>query len=290
MKQYFKAYILVLVVLLQSLVVILITNQIFLNLLEEIIVAHKYLYFIMMFIELLGGTGIISIFYIIKFVKKEKESILKLNNSREVIDALQGQKHDFNNHLNVIGGMIQLGKDQKALDYIFDVSGRVEEVFSISKIENVEIAATLFRKCAIAENKGINVDLDIDTNLEHLKIDPIDFCKIIFNLVDNAIYELERCKEDDKDLAIDIHELDDKYSIAIGNSFPVLSQDLYEKVFESGYSTKKQGSGHGYGLSIVKNIVQKNKGQVIVESYENVGTVFTVYLPMKSCIKKADII
>ena len=171
-----------------------------------------------------------------------------------------------------------MSKHDKALTYIFDVSQRVEQVFSVSKLQFVDVGATLARKCAIAENKGITVELDIQTSLSKLKMSSMELCTILFNLLDNAIYELEHCKEEEKILTIDISEYNQKYCIAIGNSFPILSSDLYDKVFESRYSTK-EGSGRGYGLSIVKQIVEKNKGKITVESYEGVGTIFQVFLP-----------
>lgn len=286
MKLSTRAYILISLILLQSFVLIFLTNHTILTLMGDIIVHFQYPYYMGAILNLLGISAIICIFHILKLLKKEKESIIKLNNSKEVIDALQGQRHDFNNHLNVIAGMLQLGKKEKTLEYIFKVSRKVDEVFSISKIENIEIAATLGRKCTIAESKGITVELDIDTSLRDLGIDSIDLCKVLFNIIDNAIYELEHCKEEERVLTIDIREHEDLYIMEIGNSFPILSENMYDKIFEKGYSTK-QGKDHGYGLNIVKQIIQNNKGQITVESYKGVGTIFTIFLPIKKKIKNA---
>lgn len=286
MKLYTKAYILVISILIQNIVVILLSNRTFIGFLDDSMEVYKYPLLIAVFINILGFIGIMSVYYIIMFLKKEKTFLTKISHSEEVIDALQGQKHDFNNHLNVLAGMLQLGRNKKALEYIFSISEKVEEVFSISKIKNVEIAATLYRKCAIAESKGIEVDLYIESDLEKLKIDPIDMSKILFNLIDNAVHELEKSQENEKILSIDIHERDQKYYISIGNSYPVLPGELYDKVFVKGFSTKKSGTGHGYGLSIVKSIVEKNSGEVSVESFEGVGTVFTVCLPMSQDMKE----
>lgn len=287
MKLNNKAYILIIVTLVQNFVVLLLSNKAFINFMNENMQIYRYPYFIALFINILGFIGIISLYYIMKFLKEEKEMYNKLNHSKEIIDALQGQKHDFNNHLNVLGGMLQLGKNKKALNYIFNVSEKVEEVFSISKIKNVEIAATLYRKCAIAESKGIEVELYIESDLQALKMGPIDVCKILFNLIDNAVYELEKSEEDKKILAIEISEIKDYYCINISNSFPILSPELYDKVFQNGFSTKGSGSGHGYGLNIVKNVVEKNSGKVYVESFENLGTIFTVHLPKDKKAEKA---
>lgn len=211
-------------------------------------------------------------------IKEERESVKELNNSKEVIEALRGQKHDFQNHLNVISGLIQLGKADKALDYTFNICGKTNEIFSISKIKNVEVAALLYRKYAIAENSGIAVELDIDSYLEDIKISSLDLCKILFNLIDNAIYELQNCNAEEKILSIDISQIDNQYIISITNSYPIISEDIQKKLFQVGFSTK-DGEDHGHGLPIVKSIVHKNSGKITVESYEGVGTIFTVFLP-----------
>lgn len=289
MKLKKRAYTLILIILVQSISVILLSNKSLSSLLGMDVYNYYYPTIVFIIINiLLTLAGIISIYYIMRLLQEEKEAIIKLNHSNEVITALQGQKHDFKNHLNVLAGMLQLDKKSKALDYIFEISERVEEVFSISKIKNIEIAATLFRKCAIAENKGILVDLDIRSDLQHLKINSVEACKILFNLIDNAIYELERCKTEDTYLMVDIFEEEEEYVISIGNSYPILSPDLYDKIFEGGFTTKGKNYEHGYGLSIVKRMVEKNDGSIKVESFEGVGTVFTVRLPMKVTEERVD--
>jgi len=286
MKIQTKAYILVVLILLQSMIVMFLTNGFILDLMGKIIVNFQYPYFIGIMLNIFGLAAIFCVFYILNFLKKEQQSIEKLNHSKEVIEVLRGQKHDFNNHLNVIAGMIQLNKTERALDYIYNICGKTNEIFSISKIDNIEVSATLYRKCAIAESKGINVEIDISSSLENLAIDSIEISKILFNLLDNAIYELENSMEEEKILTIDIWEQEDKYIIAIGNSIPILPPELYDEIFKRGYSTKG-GDGHGYGLSIVKGVVEKNGGKITVESYEGIGTIFTVLLPKAKKIETA---
>lgn len=49
-------------------------------------------------------------------------------------------------------------------------------------------------------------------------------------------------------------------------------------IFEANYS--KKWGGMGLGLSIVKNIIEEHKGKIKVESKENAGTKFIIYLPV----------
>ncbi|WP_373899124.1 sensor histidine kinase [Haloimpatiens sp. FM7315] len=273
-----KTSLLMLLILLQNVVVMFFTNNVLMSYNNIKPVNFKYPLTLPLIVDILGISSIICVVFIIDFVKKERRIKNELNSSKEIIDALKGQKHDFQNHLSIISGLIQLGKSEKALDYTFNICGKTNEIFSISKISNTEVAALLYKKHAIAESKGITVELDIDSFLDNVKIDSIDLCKILFNLIDNAIEGLQNCSEDKKILSIATAEVGDTYSIAISNSFPILSKSVYSKLFEIGYSTKK-GNNHGHGLPIVKHLVEKNKGNLTVESYEGVGTIFTVFLP-----------
>lgn len=274
MKLTQRAYMIIFLILLQSICLVGSINYKFTN--EVGIATMQFPYIMVILNNVLAIISIFVIAGILKMLKAEKKSIDKLNNSKEVIMALKAQKHDFKNHLSVIAGLIQLEKGEKALEYIYKVSDIVDSGFAISKIENIELAATLYRKCAIAENKGIIVDLQIHSGLENLQIHSIDLCKVVFNLLDNAIYELENYvigKE--KKLSITIDEDINNYRISICNSYPALPTDMYQRIFDKGYTTK-QGEDHGYGLYIVEQLIKKNKGTIEITSGADFGTRFIV--------------
>lgn len=216
---------------------------------------------------------------ILNLIKLNNESIKKLSSSQEIIDALRAQKHDFKNHLSVILGLLHMNEINKAKEYIYDINGRIEEAFSISKLNNVEFAAILHTKVAIAEAKGIEVELDIECGLDNMYINNIDLCRIFFNLMDNACYELEKCKVEKPILTIEIKEFEDNVILCVTNSYPIISKEIMNKIFNKGFSSKS-GTGRGYGLYIVKELVKKHSGKITVESYEGVGTIFTVFLPI----------
>lgn len=232
----------------------------------------------------------ISLFIGITVVAVIKEDIIqrKCKNNDEILKALRVQKHDFHNHLVVIDGFLQINKVKEAREYLKSITNSQNEIFSVVNIEVDEVSALFYRKLELANSKGITTQVNVDTHLKDIKIKISDLCTILFNLLDNAIYELERCdSEKEKILKIDINEYTSEYSqrfvvIQIINSVPVLSEELYDKVFEAGFSTKTDNkSEHGYGLYKTKQIVEKHKGDIIIDSCEELGTIVTVYLLRK---------
>jgi CheY-like chemotaxis protein len=58
-----------------------------------------------------------------------------------------------------------------------------------------------------------------------------------------------------------------------------MSPDTLSKVFEPFFTTKPIGQGTGLGLSMIYGFVKQSRGHLRVESTENVGTTFRLYLP-----------
>ncbi len=59
-----------------------------------------------------------------------------------------------------------------------------------------------------------------------------------------------------------------------------IPQDIQDRIFETFFTTKAEGQGTGLGLPIVKDIVEKHKGQIKLESEQGKGTTVTVSLPL----------
>ena len=54
------------------------------------------------------------------------------------------------------------------------------------------------------------------------------------------------------------------------------------KIFDPFFTTKPEGKGVGLGLAVLYGIVEAHDGEVEVSSRRNEGTVFKVFLPIKS--------
>jgi signal transduction histidine kinase len=75
-------------------------------------------------------------------------------------------------------------------------------------------------------------------------------------------------------------EKNDEVEISVADTgFGIPEQNL-DKVFEPFFTSK--ASGLGFGLSIVKRIVQDHGGQIICQSKVGEGSLFTLTLPKSS--------
>jgi signal transduction histidine kinase len=69
--------------------------------------------------------------------------------------------------------------------------------------------------------------------------------------------------------------------LRVADNGPGIAPEVRPHIFEPFYSTKPAGAGTGLGLSICQAIVAEHGGAILVESALNIGTTFTVELPLR---------
>ena len=62
-----------------------------------------------------------------------------------------------------------------------------------------------------------------------------------------------------------------------------ISPENQRRIFDPFFTTKEVGAGTGLGLSVSHGIIKKHGGFIEVESEIDLGTCFTVHLPLNGC-------
>jgi len=135
-----------------------------------------------------------------------------------------------------------------------------------------------------ANEKDIKIILSM---VDYVEIygDPIKFNHLATHLISNAIDSYENYGENSK-REVDVSVGKDRKNviIKIQDWGCGISKEILDKIFDPFFTTKKMDDGTGIGLTICRNIVEKEfGGEIIVESEnhgENNGTIFTVSIPI----------
>uniref|UniRef100_UPI0040561D8A sensor histidine kinase n=1 Tax=Acetatifactor sp. TaxID=1872090 RepID=UPI0040561D8A len=196
-----------------------------------------------------------------------------LTNLEALNFELRAARHDYLNHLQVVYGLLELEEYQELKEYIKPVYNDMMKTSKALKTSKPALNALLKAKMDEAENQNIDVYVEVKSDLKHLKMEDWQLCKVLSNLIDNAITALQDVP-DEKKIEIDINESKEKYWFMVSNNGPIIPEELLHSIFSTGFTTKKE-EGHGMGLAIVTEILKDNNGDIDVKSDEK-RTVFTV--------------
>jgi len=136
-----------------------------------------------------------------------------------------------------------------------------------------------------AKDKTFNADIETNFDISISKINIIsqDIGRVILNLVNNAFYAVkEKAKLDipgyKPTVVISTKKLIDKVEIKVQDNGNGIPDPIRQKIFQPFFTTKPTGQGTGLGLSLSYDIVKAHGGELIVETKEGEGTIFSVIL------------
>lgn len=235
------------------------------------------------FIYLVVAVVIVNSIITLRYVYAISRGMFELRMLEDTLDKLENlnttlraQRHDFMNHLQIVYGLMEMEEYSEAKQYIDRVYNDIQSINKFLKTANPAVNALLQAKVLYAQKRGIEVKMNITTNLKELKLQPWEFCRVLGNLIDNAIYALQEKKEN-RLIIIELFEDLKKYGFRVINNGPEIPKELYEKIFIPGFSTKGE-EGEGMGLSIVRKIIEEAGGNITLSSSRE-GTVFEGMLP-----------
>ncbi len=209
-------------------------------------------------------------------MNKAIELAYELTDYKDMVESLRAQNHEFLNKLHTLGGLIQLGNSEEALDYIDVLSVRSEGLTHIlgEHIQNKKVAGLLLSKYNKYVEGKVEFELIHDSQMSSLPygITEEGICSIIGNLLDNS-YEAVKDMEPSQRPKIEVMIQSDEFQFEmyVNNNGPIIEEENLVKIFEKGFSTKDSSvKKRGQGLYIVKQLVEQMDGEVTLENDEGV--------------------
>ena len=131
----------------------------------------------------------------------------------------------------------------------------------------------------IAFKKNITIEFVALSNLQ-IYIDPTKIDRAVSNIIENAI----KYSEKDSKIEVTLYQERNRACISVRDEGIGISQSEINRIFERFYRVKKDRSrttgGSGLGLYITKKIIDMHQGEIDIKSIENIGSIFTIKLPM----------
>lgn len=196
----------------------------------------------------------------------------------EVIEEKSKNQHEYNNQLILIREMLgtRNKKIKEYIDGILSSEKGLDESNWLNKFKNIPnggLKGLIHYKVSEMLKKGIKVYIDINENVntkkinKYLKDNLSDVSKIIGVYLDNA--REAALESNDQYIIIEAECNEGQLDFSISNTY---KGDInLNKVDSMGYS--KKGKGRGYGLSLVKDIIDKRDD---IEQYREFNGIYFV--------------
>lgn len=178
-----------------------------------------------------------------------------LNASKNRYEQISMIKHDMRNTLLILDNLVREERTEEARRFLGEQVERIDKIYQIVKTDNHLVNAILNQKLSEAKEKGIDVRCVILTSFQG--IENKDICNLFGNLLDNAIEANEKAAGDrwlEFILEGDKQELEIICRNSTQKNVEVWKNQLPE--------TKKDKRFHGYGVRIIREIVEKYEGEV----------------------------
>lgn len=169
------------------------------------------------------------------------------------------------------------------LDYAKPYGGTAEPTKANEVIERV---MTLIRTHASESN--VMVNLELDSAIAQVRIDPEVLRQVLWNLALNAVEAMQ--EEGSGTLTVATRQVNraaplhagyfghEVVEILLIDTGPGISEADLDRIFIPFYTTKSRGTG--LGLAICQRLIRAANGTISVSSKENEGTTFAIRLPL----------
>jgi two-component system NtrC family sensor kinase len=281
--------------------------------LEKLFVAQKY----GILIILLGGVAIVVISLVAARISVHKlqeidKQIYEMNAQLTQSDKLAalgkmaaGLAHEINNPLAIIAesaGWLEDLLDEeevKKLDTYPDFRNVVDKMehhvdrarrvihnmlhFARRmepRLDRVDVNQVLVQTIDLLQNhariNNIDIKTNLDENLPIISCDQSQLQQVFLNIINNAVDAIGS----NGTVKVQTSKEKENIRIQIQDDGPGMPEHVRKKIFDPFFTTKEREKGTGLGLSVTYNIVQQMNGTIDVQSVENKGTTFTIYIPI----------
>ena len=234
---------------------------------------------VMVLMPMTYATIFVAMYRQLLFFRKQQSERMLLEQKNSLEARLENQerirkmKHDMRGYTATLSGLLVEGKAEAALTYLKGVEAETDALLKFF-CPNPYLNAVFVHYAGKFEEMGAAFKYDIQVGEEELPY--MELCQSLSNGLENACDALKELEEGKREVAVFMKYNREYLLIRIRNK---CRDDLF---VEKGTipPTEKEGRGHGYGLSTVKEAAERLSGDMFC--YTDHGTFLLDVLTARS--------
>lgn len=125
-----------------------------------------------------------------------------------MVNIFREQRHDFLNHFQVLLGYLQLNKPDRAVTYIKQITGEMQELSSVAKLENPYLVVALHLAHQKSKNLGIRLSFHVEKGVSFCQDCSECITDQIAGIIDWSLQCIGTCGKKDQWMEITLKETD----------------------------------------------------------------------------------
>ena len=220
--------------------------------------------------------------WVVTFQDRTESEALKrqLEDAIGLTETLRAQSHEFANRLHTLVGLVELGRNDEAIQFVTDVSAARADLTERlqADIGDAKLVAMILGKVSLADERDVRLRVMDDSHVGAPISDVSQVLTVAGNLIDNAIDAAAQAPGP-RWVELTIVAVEHDLLIRVRDSGRGVPHNMRETIFMDGVTTKSSTTGarRGLGLALVRKVVEGRGGMISVG--HDSGAVFTAVLP-----------
>ncbi len=233
-------------------------------------------------------------------LKELKETQIQLINSEKMASLGQlvaGVAHEINTPVasiksnnGIVAKLLDSIENDELKEMLTDINQIDKE--AVNRISNIVTSLKKFVRLDEAELQEADINKELDLTLELIRHETKNRIEVIKNygeiptikcfpnmlnqVFTNILINACQAIEGNGKITISTEFVNNKLIIKIKDTGKGIPQNQLSKIFTAGFTTKSAGVGTGLGLAICSKIIEKHKGEIIVNSKVGEGSEFII--------------
>lgn len=176
-------------------------------------------------------------------------------------------RHDMKGHITAMEYLLENGKYDSLKEYLADMGAELSKA-QVAASTGYELLDVLLKKY---KESGLE-KYEVEGRYTHAEIKDYDLCILFSNMISNAAEACRKLTNAEKKVRIVFAQRGDKHIISVKN--PIEWDVKVDKL--GSYTTKEDKLNHGHGVYRMKEIVERNHGEIYFQTENQMFSVTVI--------------